>query len=177
MKRSILIPLFALAACKSPTTSEPAAAPLVTGSGTAATQSATTGSATTTAVVDFADSRTITIGETFGYTCAITRDHGVACWQPTIDVNKIGDEQRIAGLDNVIAVAVAGKLTFALHKTGNVSFWNFTLQGLTDATDLVAGRTFCALRKTGAVACWGDRDGLGNGDASVTTVPTKIDGL
>ena len=109
----------------------------------------------------FADKHSIASGQR--YSCAVTSDHGVACWgDATVGPLQAASVVRIAGLDNVVGVNVGMKEGYAWRADGKALHWSphgniaapQVVATLADVVDIeVDSVAACALRSNGTVAC------------------------
>ncbi|MDB4944551.1 MAG: regulator of chromosome condensation [Labilithrix sp.] len=142
-----------------------------------------------------------------GFSCALGRDHRVACWGQN-NGGQLGDgtvsafratAAPVKGLADVVEIASATHHSCARLASGEVRCWGsgrdcgigdgrscedapvpVAAVGLEDATQLALSFTVsCALRRGGTVACWGSNayGEAGNGTALATLVPTAVKGL
>ena len=146
----------------------------------------------------------------FNHGCARLPDGTVRCWGEN-GAGQVGDglpfdggrpdalkPQRVAGIDDAVAIASGLSHTCIVHRPGTVSCWgsNFFGQlgdgteqrsskpvkvvGLSDATALAGGTSFtCALRSDRTVACWGANYSgqLGDGTKDKRATPAPVEGL
>ena len=115
-----------------------------------------------------------------GGSVAVLADGGVWVWGPPFSV-----PTRVTALTGVVAVAVGGGKAVALKPDGTVWEWVYRLNnpmpvqvagGLTFAY-LKAGELFtCGITSQGTAYCWGDNEygQLGDGTFTPSSVPVKV---
>ena len=148
--------------------------------------------------------RSLAIGSAHG--CALDESGAVACWGRN-DGRQVGNgaggepadvaraAARVAGVENVSAVAAGARHTCALLATGTIRCWGYNgfgqlgdgtdeeregvveVAGVTGATSVELGvRHGCALGRDGAILCWGrNHEGqLGDGTTEARHAPVRV---
>lgn len=139
------------------------------------------------------------------HTCALFDDRTVWCWGGNRDgllgngvaTDKSEQMIRVAGVNSAVDIAVGINFSCAVLADGTVRCWGgndrgqlgngtttesgipVTVEGVTDATDVVAGADgwhACALLHDGTIRCWGYNDDgqLGNGTTDNVLVPVAV---
>jgi alpha-tubulin suppressor-like RCC1 family protein len=153
----------------------------------------------------------VAAGASSYHTCALLAPGTVSCWGAN-DYNQLGSATpgsgfamsavplQVAGLTNIVGIAVGAKHSCALLGDGTVRCWGdnaygklgstttaatslvpLTVSGLSTVVSVAAGTDFtCALLQDGTVRCWGRNDSSQLGAVTPdtrSTTPVTVGGL